>query len=243
MIKGIIFDLGGTLLRFTQDWQSVPRAGAEAMADWYFKKKRIKIDAEALIETFLAERLADWQTAGKTQTEITIQETLHRVLNKIEAPASTKALAEAAIKVFYEPEEAAWQPFDDTIDTLKTLKAGGYRLGLYSNATDDKLIQRLVNRTLMRPLLSPTFCSAGWGWRKPKPEPFQLIAQRWALPPDQIVVVGDTLKADILGAHQAGMKGILAVMDEALSNDDHRHIKPEATIAQLAELPEVLKTF
>ncbi|HMR62938.1 MAG TPA: HAD family hydrolase [Anaerolineae bacterium] len=243
MIKGIIFDLGGTLLRFTEDWDSIPRAGALAMADWYLKKKRIKVDAERLVDTFLTARLAAWALAGQNHTEVTIEETLQQVLDKIEAPASTKAFAEAAIKVFYEHEEAAWQPFPDAIDTLKVLKGEGYRLGLFSNATNDKLVQRLINRHSLRPLLSPTFSSAAWGWRKPKPEPFQLIAERWRLPAAEIVVVGDTLSADILGAHNAGMKGILATMDEAPSNADHRHLRPDATISQLAELPEVLRRF
>jgi HAD superfamily hydrolase (TIGR01662 family) len=241
LIKGVIFDLGGTLLHFTQDWEIISRAGATAMADWYFKKKRIKLETEALVELFLAERLAASEIAGQTHTEVTLEKTLQRVLDKIEAPASTKMLAEAAIKIFFEQEEAAWQPFPDAIDTLKALKSEGYWLGLYSNATDDKLVQRLINRYALRPLLSPTFSSAAWGWRKPKPEPFQLIAERWKLPPHKLVVVGDTLNADILGAHNAGMKGILATMTEARSNATQRHVQPDAVIKQLADLPKLLR--
>ncbi|RMF03505.1 MAG: hypothetical protein D6768_05710, partial [Chloroflexi bacterium] len=62
MIKGIIFDLGNTLLQFTGDPHAVGQTGAAAMATWYLKKKHIKLDAEALVETFLAERGAAFQT-------------------------------------------------------------------------------------------------------------------------------------------------------------------------------------
>lgn len=242
MIKGIIFDLGHTLLGNSRGWQELAQEGAEAMAEWYFKKKRIKIDTLALIETFLAERSAARKVAEQTHVEVLAEQSLSLALEKIEAPpkARAKATLEAALKIFFEPEQAAWQLYPDTIDTLKLLKRQGYQLGLYSNATDDPLIQRLVNMRRLRPLLAPSFSSAGYGWRKPNPELFQLIARRWGLPPAEIVVVGDTLNADILGAQNAGMFSILVTMRESPSNANHRHIKPTTTAERLADLPEII---
>lgn len=240
MIKGIIFDLGFTLLRFSDDWDAVSRTGAEAMVTWFFKKKRIKIDGPALIDAFLNERVAGRELAEQTHLEVLARQSLHKALEKIDAPASTRPLVEAAIKIYFEPEEAAWQSYPEAVEMLKLLKSQGYRLGLYSNATDDALVQRLINRNGLRPWLSPTFSSAGWGWRKPQPEPFDLIARRWGLDPPEIVVVGDTLEADILGAQNAGMSSILVTMDEAPSNAHHRHIQPSAVAASLSELPEII---
>ena len=240
MIKGIIFDMGNTLLRFAGDWDTVIQAGAQAMANWYFKKKHIKLDQLALVEAFLNERAAGREIAHQTHTEVLARQSLRDALKKIEAPASAEALVEAAIKVFFEPEEAVWRSYPDAADTLKGLYSRGYRLGLYSNATDDPLVQRMINTNGLRPWLSPTFSSAGCGWRKPKPEPFEMIAGRWGLRPGEIVVVGDTLKADILGAHNAGMFSILVTMDEAASNGDSRHIQPTATADSLSALPEII---
>lgn len=241
MIKGIIFDLGNTLLRFTGDWIDVPRAGAEAMATWYFKSKRIKIDGPALVDAFLRERAAAYRQANETHAEILAQTSLQNALEKIDAPARTKAMIEAALKIYYELEEEYWQPYDDAVETIKQLHQQGYRLGLYSNASDDPLIQRLINRNHLRPWLSPIFSSAGCGWRKPRREPFDLIAGRWGLPPDQIVMVGDTLNADILGAQNAGMPGILVTMDEAPSNAENRHIQPTAVAERLSDIPEIIR--
>jgi HAD superfamily hydrolase (TIGR01549 family) len=240
LIKGIIFDLGSTLIRLEGDWEALNRAGAEAMATWYLKKKHIKLDTAALVETFLAERTTGWETARREQTELPAQQALRRALQTIKAPATAEAQVEAAIKIFFGPEEAAWQSYPDAVDTLKVLKSQGYRLGLYSNATDDAFVQRLVNQCGLRPWLSPTFSSAGWGWRKPKREPFDLIANRWQLPPQQIVMVGDTLDADILGAQNAGMHSILVTMDENPANADRRHIRPTAVADSLSALPELV---
>ena len=88
--------------------------------------------------------------------------------------------------------------------------------------------------------MSPTFSSAGWGWRKPKPELFDLIAKRWRLPPHEIVMVGDTLDADILGAQNSAMHGILVTMDESRFNAGNRHIQPAAVAKSLSELPGLI---
>jgi HAD superfamily hydrolase (TIGR01662 family) len=240
LIKGIIFDLGSTLMRFTGDWEAVSREGVEAMAAWYLKKKHIKLDAPALIETFLTERVAGWEAARQTQLETSAQQTLRQALQKIGAPSSAEALVEAALKIYFGPEEASWQAYPDAANTLKLLKQQGYRLGLYSNATDDAFIQRVVNQLGLRPWLSPTFSSAGWRWRKPRRELFDLIARRWGLSAQEIVVVGDTLDADVLGAQNAGMRSILVTMDENPCNANHSHIQPTTVAGNLSELPEIV---
>jgi len=239
LIKGIIFDLGGTLIKFNANREAVVREGIEAAATWYFKKKRIKIDASALVETFLTEYAAGRDLAEQTQTEVLAQQSLRDALTKIEAPPTTIPLVEAAIKIFFEPEEQAYQPFPDAVETLKQLKAQGYRLGLYSNASDDALVQRLINKYSLRPWLSPTFSSAGLGWRKPKRDGFELITDRWSLPPEQIVVVGDTPAADILGAQNAGMQSILVTLDGSPA-DVRQDIQPTAVTDSLLALPEII---
>jgi HAD superfamily hydrolase (TIGR01662 family) len=244
LIKGIIFDAGETLLHLTANSQAISRAGAQEMATWYLKKKHVKLDTEALIAAFEAERQAGLQQAEETQTEVLAEDSLRAALKKIEAPASAGAFVEAAIKVYFDPSEAAWQPVPNAVPTLQQLHAAGYRLGVYSNASDDKLIQRLINKAGLRPWLSPTFSSAGTGWRKPRPDGFQLIAQRWGLDPAEIVVVGDSLSADIQGARNAGMRGILvgllAATNELPFNAANPAIQPDAVIAHLSDLPQLL---
>ncbi len=53
-------------------------------------------------------------------------------------------------------------------------------------------------------------------------------------------MVGDTLKADILGAQNSAMSGILVTMDESPSNADNRHLQPAAAAKNLAELPGII---
>ncbi len=58
-------------------------------------------------------------------------------------------------------------------------------------------------------------------------------------------MVGDMLGADVLGAHNAGLRGIWATMQaERGANDAHQHtIVPDGVIGSLSELPELLKSW
>jgi putative hydrolase of the HAD superfamily len=242
-IRGIIFDLGSTLMYLDGEWQDVVDRGLANMAA-FFAHKRVKLDEAALAETFVEERRAGREAAYRTNREVTCAESLRATLEKIKAPAPAFELIAAAVCAYFEPEESAWTAYPDAGSTLKHLSHQGLRLGLLSNATDDSFIQRLVNRLGLRPWLSPTFSSAGLGLRKPLREPFDLILRRWSLLSESVVMVGDTLNADILGAHNAGIRGILITADEAPRNDEHRDtIIPDMTITALNELPDLIETW
>lgn len=241
LIKGVIFDLGSTLIKFNGNWAEVVREGAEATAEWYYKQRHIKVNQAALIEALLEERRLALQQAAETLEEAQMTEVLRRALKRINVSARAEATVEEALHRFFAPEEAAHTPFPDAVETLKTLRAKNLKVGILSNAPNDPLIQRLVNDNGLRPWVSPVFSSAGLGWRKPRPEPFALIAQRWGLPPDQIVVVGDTLAADILGAKNAGMRSIHAAMVENPANELYRYIRPDRMVTVLSQVPLVIE--
>ena len=242
-VRGVIFDLGSTLMAFDADWEDVEGRGVADMLA-FFKRKRVKLDEAALTETFIAERRAGREVAYRTQREVTCTDSLRAALEKVGAPPEAFSLEAEAVRVCFGPEETAWNAYPDAVATLKRLHAQGYRLGLLSNASDDLFIQRLVNRLGLRPWLSPAFSSAGLGVRKPSREPFDLILARWNLPPESVIMVGDTLNADILGAHNTGMRGVLITADEPPWNDDDREsIKPDASIATISELPGLIKTW
>ncbi|GAB4538104.1 MAG: hypothetical protein Kow0063_25590 [Anaerolineae bacterium] len=242
-VRGVIFDLGSTLMYFDGDWEDVISRGVADMLA-FFRRKRVKLHESSLAETFIAERQAGRELAYHTHREVTCLDSLLAALEKTKAPPEAFPLAAEAVRVYFGPEEAAWKAYPDAKATLKHLSEQGYRLGLLSNATDDAFIQRLVNRLGLRPWLSPTFSSAGLGWRKPLREPFDLILSRWNLPPETVIMVGDTLNADIQGAHNSGMRAVLITADESPSNDTYREtIQPDASIATLSELAGVIDAW
>ena len=243
MVRGVIFDLGSTLMFFDGDWEDVINRGVADMLA-FFRRRRVKLDEGALAESFIAERRAGREVAYRTQREVTCGDSLRAALEEVDAPLEAFPLVPEAVRVSFGPEEDAWKVYPDARATLKQLHGYGLRLGLLSNATDDPFIQRLVNRLGLRAWLSPTFSSAGLGLRKPRREPFELILSRWNLPPESVVMIGDTLGADILGAHNADMRGVLITADESARNEKDREvIIPDAMVPALSELPDLIKAW
>jgi FMN phosphatase YigB (HAD superfamily) len=118
-----------------------------------------------------------------------------------------------------------------------------------SNATDDRLIQRLVDGLGFRPFLEPPLSSAATGIRKPDPAAFEPILAAWSLPAGSIAMVGDSLEADILGAQRAGLRSVwIRARADARQEGNRRpggvqspEIRPDRSIAGLEELPACLK--
>jgi putative hydrolase of the HAD superfamily len=88
------------------------------------------------------------------------------------------------------------------------------------------------------------YTSADVGLRKPHPDIFRQVLDDWGMSPDEVIMVGDTLNADVLGAHSVGMRGIWIdrgpVSPWSHNDVSQAYIVPDVTIRQLAELPELL---
>ena len=239
-IQGVIFDMGRTLLVFNGDQNAVEARGARDAAHWLRTKKRIKIDEDALATAILSARADGMRRAAETLSAFQMREAMLAALRAVDAPKRAESLVEQATRIFFQQEEDGHEPVPGAMETLKTLYGENLKLGLLSNATDDALIQRLINRFGFRPYLSPVFSSAGVGWQKPKADPFLLIAERWGIAPENIAVVGDRLDADILGAQNAGMHSVLVTYAESPANAANRHITPDITIDSIVKLPTAL---
>jgi putative hydrolase of the HAD superfamily len=157
-------------------------------------------------------------------------------------------LVAGAVDAFFAYEGRCWTADPEALSVLQDLDRGGMLLGMFSNATGDRFIQELVDRFGYRPLLSPALTSAGTGIRKPDPLAFTPILADWRLAPGQVVVVGDTLDADILGARRAGMRGVWIrsrhdARQEGATARALDGLVPDAEIRRLGELPGALNAM
>jgi ribonucleotide monophosphatase NagD (HAD superfamily) len=76
---------------------------------------------------------------------------------------------------------------------------------------------------------------------KPSPYMFRLAIQSWNVPPDSVLVIGDDVEGDILGAKNVGMKSVLVktgkFREDVLAQSK---IKPDHIIESVASLPDLL---
>jgi len=242
-IRGVIFDLGGTLMYLDGKWEEVHARNVGNLLA-FLRAEGVDLEPEAFNRTFRRQRERAHEMARATRVEYPAQRSLGETLSQLGYPHLDGHLLAEGVKALFRYEEPRWRLFPDALQTLESLRGAGYRLGLISNASDDGFIQRLLRRLGLAPYLWPALNSAGVGIRKPAPRLFQLVLEAWNLEPCEVAMVGDTLEADILGAQLAGMRGILALMDEYPVNGELLdRIVPDATIEKLAQLPQLLATW
>jgi HAD superfamily hydrolase (TIGR01549 family) len=246
-IQGVIFDLGHTLMHLGDTWARVFEQGVSDLAA-LFVSKGLDLDGQAFGRALLDRRAEGFVRARETMREVTAEDSMRWTFGRFGWPDPDPVLVRAAIDAFFAYERTRWSVDPESHAVLQQLAGQGLRLGLFSNATDDRLIQQLVDDLGLRPWLDPALSSAGTGLRKPDPEAFLPLLTAWSLPAGSVVMVGDTLEADILGGQRAGMRTVWyrsredARQEEFDSSRPTRTepILPDATIDRLGELPGVL---
>jgi putative hydrolase of the HAD superfamily len=243
-IRGIIFDLGWTLVDFDGDIDAAVDQRAADIAST-LQARGFSVDGAALFKHYGAEARAIWE--GSDWYEYPARLAMLRALRRHIPRADAARLVADVTTASFACLIPRWNLYPDALDMLTALRQAGYCLGGISNTNDGEHVWGIVDRCGLRDWLSPIHMSADVGLRKPHPRLFHMVLDEWQLPPGQVVMVGDTLNADVLGAHHAGMRGVW--IDRGLTNpwsrnhENQDHITPDATIRQLAELPAVLASW
>jgi HAD superfamily hydrolase (TIGR01662 family) len=239
--EAIFFDLGDTLMYFDDDWPEIfSRARQELLRS--LQLAGIELGPEFL-EDFYQRMSAYYRERDTEFIEYTIKNVLKNTLEERGFPAVPEATLTNSLADMHLITQAHWIPEDDALSTLAKLREQGYRLALISNAADDPNTQVLVDKLGAREYFEVIISSAALGIRKPNPRIFIDVLNRMSLPPEKVVMVGDTLGADILGAQNAG---IFSIWDKRRANTAGNRalaetIFPDAQIETLCELPKLLE--
>lgn len=238
----LLFDLGNTLLYFDGNWAEIFAEGVRNMID-VLRTEGIALKMEDFAPRFRA-RLNEYYVQRDTEfVEYTTLWVLNNLLAELGYPNTPDAVTRAALNALYAISQNHWLREDDAIPTLQTLLQQGYRLGLISNAGDAHDLHTLIDRAELRDFFEVILVSAEIGIRKPNPQIFrQALAAMGNPPPERVAMIGDTLGADILGAHNAGIFSIwITRRADTPQNHEHLlHIRPRMIVETLADLPSRL---
>ncbi len=97
---------------------------------------------------------------------------------------------------------------EDCVPTLQALRDRGLYLSIASNI-DDAMLEPLVEREALSPLFDHCVSSEMAQACKPHNDFFTYCVEQSGLDPSQVLFVGDSPEHDIVGANQAGMKTAL----------------------------------
>jgi HAD superfamily hydrolase (TIGR01549 family) len=240
-IQAVLFDLGNTLMHAVDPdgWPQVFQQGNQALMD-YLCEDGLDVDCDNFAEEFNHRLQKYYSEREKLMLETSTFSVLKELLAEKGFANVTDDLIRGALDQHYAVTQQNWQLEDDTLTCLDSLKKSSIKLGLLSNAGDDRDVAQLVDRFNIRSYFEFVLTSAACGYRKPHKRIFELAMEYLSVLPGQIAVVGDKLDADILGANQLGMYSIWINRRAELPSNGELPVQPMAIVNTLHELPSVI---
>jgi HAD superfamily hydrolase (TIGR01549 family) len=243
-VRGVIFDLGWTLIRFSGDVTATRREAHQALVESLMQDGLLPAPPSFLAR--FHERLEDYERQRQADfLEFTMSWVVRETLKDLQLAPANDAQVTRAVRALYNVVERYWEARPEAQPVLDELAGDGLRLGILSNAADGADVLRLITKCGFDGRFDPILISAALGLRKPNPRIFEMVLTQWGLPADDAVMVGDTLGADILGAQNAGVHNIwLDTGAEMPGNAAHRDtIQPEHTARRLSDVPAIIRAI
>ena len=128
------------------------------------------------------------------------------------------------------------------LETLRALKAGGYRLAIISNTgrTWGRFLRQIQEKVGLADLFDRRTFSDEERVRKPAREIFERTLERLGLPPEEAVHVGDDVDADVRGAKAVGMR---TVWYDTGKWEGAEGSSADAVVHRWPDLPEALREW
>ncbi len=234
-LRYLIFDLGGTLMHTRSDSPAIEIQADEALTA-SLRQHGIELSAEvfrARLQEYYQQRDTDFYAT-------TYHLVLRELLKELGHAEVAESVLRSALDALYTVTQSNWQLESDTIETLEVLKTEEYRLGIFSNAGDNKDVQDLIESFGIRNYFDFVLTSAACFYRKPHPRAFEIALAQWNAPPNEAAMIGDSLEADILGAKNLNITSIWITRRAKFKDEDMRRIQPDYSLRKLSELPATL---
>ena len=239
--RGVIFDLGGTLVHWS-DWETGADAKWAASYDHVvtqFADRRWPSRDAYVLAMREAER-EHWKRVDSERWSGPPTGLVREGFDRLGVPVSGAELLGAMDG--YAKAIAGWSSVDpDAVATLTLLRDRGYRLGLLSNTwwAADWHNADLATHGLAA-LIDAILYTSDLPHSKPHHTVFEEAAKRLDVRPDECVMVGDRMVDDVSGALEAGMRGIWRKNESGFPSSI---AVPSAEITRLSEIPELLQRW
>ena len=246
-VRAIVFDLFDTLVDLRSE--RVPfvehrgkKLPASMPALHELIRSRCAVELDAFVDT-MAEGGRDFAESHyrhdrEVPTDLVMRDLLRRL--GIEDPGLAGELTRLHMEVVRSAVEVVAHHAVVLDDLARTL-----RLGLCSNFSHSETALAILEDAGLRQRLDPgaLVVSDTFGLRKPRAEIFAEVLQRLGVTPRETLHVGDSLRADVAGAANAGLRTAWItrrVKDADAALAAHEGPRPDHVIGDLAELPDLV---
>ena len=211
-MKNFVFDLYGTLVDIHTDENK--KKFRKSVAKYFGR--------EDFWEEYL--RLCAEADTGEEYCEIDLFSVFKTLLN-----GADEAVSEAA-KYFREKSRSRLKVYRGVHELLRSLKEGGARLYILSNAQACFTLGELEKLKLTK-YFDGIIISSEFGKKKPAKDFFLHAVEKYGLNVEETVYVGNDFKADILGALASGLSAAYIKSNLSPQTDDLAEISKVADFA------------
>lgn len=124
--------------------------------------------------------------------------------------------------------------YEETLDVLHTLKEKGFRLLLLTNGAPSLQLEKLTMTPQLVPFFEHIVISGNVGFGKPSTIIFEHALRLMDLTADEVIMVGDNLSTDILGATKMNMDSVW------IDLGDGKVVKAASPTHRIERLKEIL---
>ena len=208
--KAVFFDLGGTLLVMRRD-RIFRRVLAEEGRD--VPLDRIHVAYQKEEKQWLSNYGTRVMTPEQTSEAYRVlDQSVFSFLFSGEPETEAIRVSRAVRRRWPELEDdIPLSLYPDVEPELGRLKGEGFSMGLISNAPADT--GKTVEALGLSRFLDPIVISGKVGYTKPHPEIFRIALREAGVSSNVAIHVGDLYEADVVGARNAGIEGILLDRD------------------------------
>jgi HAD superfamily hydrolase (TIGR01662 family) len=201
-VGAVLFDVDFTLIRPGPMFQG---EGYYAFCARYL----IDVDPAAFDSAVAsASSILDDSAGSAYDAELFVAYTRHIIEQMGGNTGGTPGAVDACAREIY-AEWAANQHFelyDDVPAVLQRLNGAGIRVGLISNS--HRCLDSFQSHFELRDFIAASVSSADHGYMKPHPSIFRAVLEDLRVSPAEAVMVGDSLRHDVEGALNVGMRAV-----------------------------------
>jgi FMN phosphatase YigB (HAD superfamily) len=249
LVQGIIFDFDDTLAYLARPLETLMAEGAQAAESYMRSMGMDLLPADFWKQIIEARRFAQ-EKSDEEREEHIADDAMSFLLQFCGYPASRmdRDVLHRAVDIFYAPEMSAWRLHSGALDMLKTLHAEKYKLAILANYNCDRVFQRAIDYLGLRPYLDLCLTSATVEYRKPDPQMFNLVLERWDALPYEVVVVGDELQRDIQGGIELGALTVQTTFATSAQVQFENEklaatVTADALVDDLSQLPAIVQAW
>ena len=204
--KAIFIDIDDTLLDYIPCCREAFDAAMDVLSTKYRTKNTDRITQDQLFDMFFS-------ISGRLFSEAKHgMHTIAEVMDLYPAEFCEKAgYPPEAVEPFKHAFRAAWGTTHTLVpgakELLETLKAKGYRLFAASNSFGHLQRSRLEHAGILH-YFEDTYISMDIGYDKPDIRFYQAALRRCGLMPHEVLMIGDSMTTDVIGARAAGMDAL-----------------------------------